>query len=189
MQISATLNLKNRSDWRTWLLANHKICKEVWLVRSGESLTYLDTVEEALCFGWIDGIAKKTAILQLAQRFTPRRPGGNWTELNKARAQRLIRLGLMTEAGSKILPSLELRQDLPEHIFQALSANEGAIENFKGFSRLYRAVRIGYIEEVKAKPLEYEKRLNNFVAKTVQNKLIGNWDDSGRLCDSELIFA
>jgi uncharacterized protein YdeI (YjbR/CyaY-like superfamily) len=73
MKITETLELATRKDWRSWLEQHHDSKKEIWLVRSNKEFSYLDSVEEALCFGWIDGIAKKTDTAQLAQRFTPRK--------------------------------------------------------------------------------------------------------------------
>jgi len=113
MQITKTLYIKNRDEWRQWLSENHATAKEIWLISyskdSGKrSILYLHAVEEALCFGWIDGIAKKIDDERLAQRFTPRRPKSNWTELNKERAKRLIQSGKMTEAGLKVLPIFHL---------------------------------------------------------------------------------
>ena len=109
MQITETLYVTNRDEWRKWLSENYATKKELWLISyskdSGKpSILYLHAVEEALCFGWIDGIAKKIDSKRLAQRFTPRRPKSNWTELNKERAKRLIQNGKMTDAGLKVLP-------------------------------------------------------------------------------------
>jgi hypothetical protein len=182
MEITRILRLSERNDWRAWLLSNQASAEEIWLVcPPNGSLTYLDSVEEAICFGWIDGLAKRTYSQELAQRFTPRRRSGNWTELNKARAQRLINLGLMTEAGKAKLPSLELREDVATDILVALKGAGKALENFQKFPLLYRAVRIGYIEEMRKKPVEFNKRLNNFVRKTALNEMYGNWNDGGRL--------
>jgi hypothetical protein len=108
---SPTLYVTDRHAWREWLAANHAAAKEIWLIayrrRSDKpSVPYLDAVEEALCFGWIDGIAKKLDAERTAQRFTPRRPKSNWTELNKERARRLIASGQMTAAGMAVLPDL-----------------------------------------------------------------------------------
>jgi uncharacterized protein YdeI (YjbR/CyaY-like superfamily) len=64
MNITETLELSTRKDWRSWLEQHHNVKKEIWLIRSEKEFSYLDSVEEALCFGWIDGIAKKTAAAQ-----------------------------------------------------------------------------------------------------------------------------
>jgi uncharacterized protein YdeI (YjbR/CyaY-like superfamily) len=182
MEITTTLDPKTRRVWRAWLEANHAREKEIWLLlRQGEpgSITYLDAVEEAICFGWIDGVAKRCGEM-MAQRFTPRRPRSNWTELNKERARRLIQAGKMTEAGRRILPDLnENGVVVPTDIRARLEA-EGAWDCFQAFPSLYQRVRLGYIEEMRRRdPKEWEKRLSNFVAKTAKNQLFGNWDDAG----------
>ena len=108
VDITATIDPRTRGAWRRWLEAQHAHAREIWLLRSGATgeITYLDAVEEALCFGWIDGIAKRHGEAT-AQRFTPRRPRSHWTELNKERARRLIALGRMTDAGRRVLPDLD----------------------------------------------------------------------------------
>jgi uncharacterized protein YdeI (YjbR/CyaY-like superfamily) len=131
-------------------------------------------VEEALCFGWIDGIAKRYSSHELAQRFTPRQRRSNWTELNKARARRLIQLGLMTEAGSVTLPDLDAEFIVAEDILAILRAEPDVWSNYQAFPDRYRRIRIGYIEEMQKNPTEFERRLQNFVNKTGNNKMFGN---------------
>lgn len=91
MEITETMDARTRAEWRAWLSEHHATKTEIWLVSvKGESmLTYIGSVYEALCFGWIDGIAKRVDDQRTGQRFTPRRPKGSWTELNKERARRL----------------------------------------------------------------------------------------------------
>jgi uncharacterized protein YdeI (YjbR/CyaY-like superfamily) len=107
MEIGHTLRAKARPDWRAWLERNHASATEIWLVlgRQGESLglSYLDAVEEAICFGWIDGIAKALGGGETAQRFTPRRARSNWTELNGSAKDRLIMEGIWDQ----IRPGIE----------------------------------------------------------------------------------
>ncbi|HRF97451.1 MAG TPA: hypothetical protein PLZ51_19725, partial [Aggregatilineales bacterium] len=82
-------------------------------------------VEEALCFGWIDGIAKRMDSERTVQRFTPRRAKSNWTELNKERARRLIASGLMTEAGFATLPDLSIESfKIAPDILNAIQADD-----------------------------------------------------------------
>ncbi|BDC50634.1 hypothetical protein F183_A29500 [Bryobacterales bacterium F-183] len=183
MTIGSTLDPGQRSAWRAWLAANHATESEIWLLLRPKlegHITYLDAVEEAICFGWIDGITK-TYQGASAVRFTPRRPRSNWTELNKERARRLIAENKMTEAGARNLPDLsETTVRVPADIEQKLR-EAGAWQNFLAFPPLYARVRIGYIEEFRnRKPSgEWEKRLQNFIRQTAQNKMFGNWDDSG----------
>lgn len=104
MNITKTLYVKDRDQWRKWLFENHDKEKEIWLVfyrkDSGKPrISYNDAVEEALCFGWIDSIEKGTDHERFAQRFTPRKPKSQWSETNKERVKRLIKDGKMTKAG------------------------------------------------------------------------------------------
>ena len=179
MQITETLYVTNRDEWRTWLADNHATKKEIWLITYSKnsnkpSVLYLHAVEEALCFGWIDGIAKKIDSERSAQRFTPRRPKSNWTELNKERAKRLINSGKMTEAGLKVLPDLSPDAfQIPKDILEALQADVQTWNNFQRFPDVYKRIRIGYIEEVRKQSTEFQKRLNNFLKKTRENKMFG----------------
>jgi len=109
MEIGETLYVTNRDDFRKWLERNHKTRKEIWLIQYKKatkkpSIDYVEAVEEALCFGWIDGLEKGMDAERYALRFSPRRPKSNWTETNKDRARRLIAEGKMTDAGLATLP-------------------------------------------------------------------------------------
>lgn len=100
---------KSRREWRDWLSENHDKESEIWLIKyhkaSGKaSVSYDDSVEEALCFGWIDSVQKKFESDSSIQRFSPRKPKSNWSESNRIRARRLIEQNLMTSAGRKTLP-------------------------------------------------------------------------------------
>ncbi len=185
MEITKTIKLQDRSTWRDWLNKNHQSLTEIWLLFDNRpehpTVNYLDAVEEAICFGWIDGIQKRFSSYELAQRFTPRKKRSNWTELNKARARRLINLGLMTEAGRAVLPDLNAEFVIAEDILEVLRENPDVWSNFLKFPDLYRRVRIGYIEEVRKNRTEFERRLQNFVNKTAINKMFGNWNDTDRL--------
>jgi uncharacterized protein YdeI (YjbR/CyaY-like superfamily) len=144
MDITDTTKPRDRQEWRSWLQQNHQILTEIWLlsdVRAASPLenrpeeptvTYLDAVEEAICFGWIDGIQKRYSTHELAQRFTPRKRRSNWTELNKERARRLIRLELMTEAGRATLPDLKIEFMVAEDIMVTVPG----VDHPMGFSHL-----------------------------------------------------
>lgn len=109
MEIGETLYVTTPEDFRKWFEENHRSKKEIWLIQYKKatkkpSLNYVEAVEEALCFGWIDGLEKSMDAERYALRFSPRRPKSNWTETNKDRARRLIAEGKMTEAGRAALP-------------------------------------------------------------------------------------
>ena len=108
MDITLLLEFTQRQQLREWLLENHASAKECWVVMSRSKnpvgvLPYLDVVEEALCFGWIDSTLKKLPDGRLVQRLSPRRKNSHWTELNKQRCQELESRGLMTPAGRDAL--------------------------------------------------------------------------------------
>ena len=110
MQIGETIYVTTGDEFRKWLLKNHKTKKEIWLIQYKKatkkpSINYVDAVEEALCFGWIDGLEKSMDAERYALRFSPRRPKSNWTNTNKERARKMIAEGRMTEAGFATLPS------------------------------------------------------------------------------------
>ena len=109
MQIGETLYVKTRDEFRDWLIKNHKTKKEIWLIQYKKatkkpSIHYVDAVEEAICFGWIDGFEKGMDAERYATRFSPRRPKSNWTNTNKDRARKMIAEGRMTKAGRATLP-------------------------------------------------------------------------------------
>ncbi len=109
MEIGETLYVTNRDEFRKWLIPNHMVKKEIWLIQYKKatkkpSINYVEAVEEAICFGWIDGLEKSMDAERYALRFSPRRPKSNWTETNKERARKMIAQGRMTEAGIATLP-------------------------------------------------------------------------------------
>ncbi len=98
---------RNQHAWRRWLDANHATVPEVWVLfykkaaqRSGRAaLTYENAVEQAICFGWIDGLKRRVDDERYAHRFTPRKPDSRWSKINRARLERMRSQGLMTPAG------------------------------------------------------------------------------------------
>ena len=111
MEITTLLEYSDRSQLRAWLQENHSKEKECWVVMSRTKtppsgvLPYIDVVEEALCFGWIDSTLKKLPDGRLAQRLSPRRKKSHWTKLNMDRCIDLEDRGLMTPAGRMALIS------------------------------------------------------------------------------------
>jgi uncharacterized protein YdeI (YjbR/CyaY-like superfamily) len=180
VSITETCSPANRAAWRVWLAKHHAEKREIWLLlpRSRKpkiGLAYVDAVEEALCFGWIDGIAKTFDDTRTAQRFTPRRAKSNWTELNKERVRRLIAEGRMTPAGQAVLPNLDPGAFIiADDILIALKRDPVVWENFTQFSDLYKRVRVSYIEDMRKQPDEFTKRLNRLLHMTMQNKQFGD---------------
>ena len=182
------LYMNNRADFRKWLAENHTTEKECWIaVKRGktppeDSLWYLDAVEEALCFGWIDSTTKRVDEATL-QRFGPRSKSSQWTELNKERCRRLEKLGLMTEAGRAACPDLNAEFIIAPEIISAFEANPTAWSNFKNFPGLYRRVRIDNIQRKKSDRQLFENRLQKLIEASERGEMIGDWHDCGRLLD------
>ena len=105
MEIINLLDFTDRNELRNWLKANHNQAKQCWVITSRskqptyECIPYIEVVEEALCFGWIDSTIKKLPNGRLVQRLSPRRKRSHWTELNKERCINLEGRGRMTNAG------------------------------------------------------------------------------------------
>ena len=145
---------------------------------------YLDAVEEALCFGWIDSTEKKLESGVTAQRFAPRKKNSLWSELNKERCRRLEKLGRMTDAGRSILPDLSPSGFVIDGaVLQALQTDAEVWNNFLSFPPLYQRVRIDTIQIKKKQPELFQSRLQKFIEHTKQGVLYGEWNDNGRLLD------
>jgi len=104
METSDKLYVTSRDDWRAWLRRNHDKEKQVWVIyykkHTGKpSIPYDDSVEEALCFGWVDSIIRRIDDEKFARKFTPRKAKSRWSEANKKRARKMMKEGKMTDAG------------------------------------------------------------------------------------------
>ncbi|HEX3072081.1 MAG TPA: YdeI/OmpD-associated family protein [Ignavibacteriales bacterium] len=97
---------KSQAEWRSWLKKNHDKVDEIWIgfykINSGKKgITYKEALDEALCFGWIDGVRYGVDELSYKNRFTPRRPKSNWSDVNIKHINELIELGLVEPSGLK----------------------------------------------------------------------------------------
>ena len=173
-----TFYTSERSEWRRFLADHFETLQEIWFVfptkASGEkSLSYNDAVEEALCFGWIDGRAGTLDDLHQIRRFTPRRKGSGYSQPN---IERLIWLDAHALIHPKIreavLPIIRVPFVFPEDILNTLRLDEAVWENYMCFSEPYKRIRIAYIEAARKRPEEFQKRLHSFMEKTRRNKLI-----------------
>ena len=184
------LDITGRNEFREWLMANSATERECWIaVKRGKTspddcLWYLDAVEEALCFGWIDSTVKSVGGVTL-QRFGPRAKSGRWTELNKERCRRLERLGLMTGPGRAVCPDLEAEFVIMPEIIAAFKAHPVAWQNFQNFPPLYQRVRIDNIQRVVSKPELFESRLIKLTEASERGEMIGDWHDCGRLLENQ----
>jgi uncharacterized protein YdeI (YjbR/CyaY-like superfamily) len=178
VEIGKTLRAKTRGEWRRWLEKNHKTATEIWLVYyskgSGKKFVPYDAaVEEALCFGWIDGIVKKLEADSRAQRFTPRRAGRPVSELNKERMRRMIESGKMTEAGLAAAPDLHDEFEVAEWILEELRADPAVWKNFQSFPETYRRIRVAWIQNTTGNDEVRRQRLDYFIKMTREGKQFG----------------
>ena len=182
------LTVKNRIEFREWL-ASHPDAAECWVqVKRGKPVDadvfyYLDAVEEALCFGWIDNTHREIGGVRM-QRFSPRKKNSPWTELNKERVRRLEKLGLMTNAGRAVLPPMGARSlKVDPDIVSALKKAR-VWTKFRSFPPLYQRVRAYNIMFFKKRDPEANKRtLTHLIDETAKGNMFGEWNDYGRLLD------
>ena len=181
MEKTKTLYVRNRKEWRDWLKKNFDKEKEIWLVypkkASGkERILYNDAVEEALCFGWIDSTMRTLDEENTMQRFTPRRSKSEYSQPNKERLKWLAEKGQIHPSVKPLVKDIineKLR--FPSDIIEALKKDKQVWNNFKNFSDSYKRIRIAYIDSARSRPEEFKQRLNNFIEKTRENKLIAGY--------------
>jgi uncharacterized protein YdeI (YjbR/CyaY-like superfamily) len=179
MKIGETLYVSRREDWRAWLEKNFDKRAEIWLIVPNKSsgkarISYNDSVEEALCFGWIDSIIKKFDEKSSAQRYSPRNPKSPFSQPNKERLRLLLEEKRLHPTMINFAEeALKEKFVFPSDIIEAMKEDKDAWKNYKKFSPGYQRIRIAYIDAARKRPEEFAKRLNNFIIKTRQNKQIG----------------
>lgn len=190
MEVTNLLDISTRAELYKWFLDNHDKVSDFWLrVNRANAeypcvVRYVDAVEVALCFGWIDSTQKRIDDGKPVQHFTPRRKGGNWCEQNVERCRRLIKIGEMTPAGLAVIPDLD-----PEHfVFEdwaidAIKADKQAWDNYLSFPENYRRIKLDRIQHYRntARPEQAETALKNFIRDCHKGKMSPNWSDFGRL--------
>jgi uncharacterized protein YdeI (YjbR/CyaY-like superfamily) len=179
MEITKTLYVTNRKDWRKWLREHYKTEDEIWLIypkkETGKPrISYNDAVEEALCFGWIDSIVKSLDKERTVQRFSPRKPKSAYSPANRERLRKLLKQQKVIKEVRETLGDIfEEKLEIPGDILKAIKANKDAWRNFQRFSDAYKRIRIGFIEGARKRPEEFKKRLQYFIKMTAQNKQYG----------------
>ena len=172
----------DRAAWRSWLDRNYATSTGVWLIfRKGPArqLTYNDSVEEALCYGWIDSTLNPIDADRYMQLFTPRKPKSGWSRLNKRRVVKLIAEGLMTAAGRekiaaakrdgswKALDAVESLK-MPADFKAALDANRDAKANYDALTASGKKRYLHWINTAK-RPDTRARRVEEALAKLARN--------------------
>jgi uncharacterized protein YdeI (YjbR/CyaY-like superfamily) len=192
MELIETFHAPDRKTWRAWLEQNHNHAKEIWLVyfkvQAGQpSIPYEDSVEEALCFGWVDSLIQKIDEARYARKFTPRRMDSVWSETNKRRVAKMIAEGRMTPAGlAKITYPLdavpvaeEKGLSLPDWMKTGLQTSPLAWENFCKLPPSHQRRYVGWITSAKREETQ-QKRIQEAITLLEQNKRLGIGPDEVR---------
>ena len=175
---------EDRRAWRAWLEANHATATGAWLVSwrkgHGPRVAYEDAVEEALCFGWIDGQAGNIDERRSRQYYAPRKPQSGWAATNKARVERLVADGLMAPAGlaaverAKANGSWTLLDDvealvMPDDLARSLADHPPAAANFDAFPKSARKMILWWIAQAR-RPETRAKRVLKMATLAARNE-------------------
>ena len=184
-----TFEARNRNEWRNWLEINHSNVGEIWLVyykkhTKKPTITYKESLEEAICFGWIDGIKKRIDSEKYTHRFTPRKKNSKWSPTNIEIAENMIKSGMMTTVGLNVYKNrkeydkdyLKIRSSIGDslspEIEKMLKAHKKAWNNFIKFSASHKKQYILWINSAKKEETK-QKRLSEAIELLEQNRKLG----------------
>jgi uncharacterized protein YdeI (YjbR/CyaY-like superfamily) len=171
---TVTLHAPDPKQWRAWLVRHHQSSAGVWLVFYKDhtgvpSISYEDSVREALCFGWVDSLIKRLDDDRYARKFTPRKPTSKWSDSNRKRWAELQAAGLLTAAGLAAAPTdnrYEPRPaipDLPAYIAKAFKTSPNAWAFFQELAPTDRRYFVGWIHTAK-RPETRDDRIRQSIA-------------------------
>ena len=185
-----TFQARTRAEWRAWLEENHATSGGVWLVTfkktSGQPhLSYEASVEESLCFGWVDSKPGKLDDQRSMLYFAPRKPGSGWSRPNKERVERLIAAGLMAPAGLKKIEAAKKdgswakldaveNLEVPDDLARALKQFPQAQTHWNAFPRSVKRGILEWITQAR-KPETRAKRIEETARLAAENKRANQW--------------
>jgi uncharacterized protein YdeI (YjbR/CyaY-like superfamily) len=175
----------NKQEWRDWLEVNHDTKLSIWVIFYKKSsniptITWSESVDEALCYGWIDSVKKSIDSEKSIQFFSRRKPNSTWSKINKEKVKSLIEIGKMTEAGLKcieiakqngtwtILDEVE-ELIIPKDLESAFDNLPGSMEFFQSLTKTSRKVMLQWI--VMAKQNETRQKRILEIASSSYKKL------------------
>jgi uncharacterized protein YdeI (YjbR/CyaY-like superfamily) len=182
------LDFRNGAAWRRWLERHHDKSQGEWVfmykkaAKSG--LRYPEALDEALCFGWIDGKIQAVDKDKFRQRWTPRRSGSVWSQVNKAKVKRLAAEGRMTKAGLSAVKtarktgrwqaaySNQRSSEVPPELACALNADPKAQANFKRLAPSYQRIYAGWVADAKQDQTR-RRRIDAVVRRARENRKPG----------------
>ena len=174
-----TLLVKTLKEWRAWLEKHHASEPEIWLVfhkrHTGvSSIDYKDSLDEALCWGWVDSLIKRIDDDRFARKFTPRKADSRWSEVNRKRYAELKALGRLQPPGIARAPGargsapkpdrIELPTRLPSYILAGLRKHPAARRHYDALSPAHQRRYIAWIvsakrEETRLRRMEEAMRM------------------------------
>lgn len=189
MESGNILDFKDSGRWREWLQLNHNIKNKALLYiykkdSTTPGISYNDALEEALCFGWIDGKMKSIDKDKFILRFSPRKAKSVWSKINRDKAELLISQGKMTDAGMEKIEQArkngmwetaytnKKRDEIPGDLEAALSGNKAAWKNFHGFANSYWNTYIEWISGAKTEETR-KRRVEEVVKRAELNRKPG----------------
>lgn len=177
----------NQDEFRRWLEENHETQKELWVgyykVNTGKpSMTWSESVDQALCFGWIDGLRKSIDDESYCIRFTPRKPGSTWSAVNISKVEDMMKKGLMFPAG---ISAFNLRKEVniswysyenelrefPEEIRELFKANTVAWDYFSAQAPSYKKMIIHWVMSAKREETRFS-RFNKVIVESENHRRI-----------------
>ena len=155
----------DKNDWRKWLELNHNKKEAIWLIFYKKkfpnyNLSWSESVDEALCFGWIDSVKRTIDSEKYKQYFSKRKAKSNWSKINKDKVKILIEQGLMDEEGFK---SIEIAKEngswtildevealvIPEDLKEEFAKYKGSMEYYDSLSKSVKKILLHWVVSAK----------------------------------------
>lgn len=185
MELDKAIYFADSSEWHKWLEKNHDTADEAWLIHykknSGKTgVGQREAVEEAICFGWIDGKLRSIDDDKYILRYSPRRRGSVWSKINRDAAEELIESGRMQEAGFLKIEEAKKNgnwdnaytsrqpEEMPDDLIKALEKDTVARDNFYAFANSYRNNYIGWLNSARTEATR-EKRIEEIIRRAREN--------------------
>jgi len=189
MDADKALHFISRQEWRKWLEENSSSAQEIWLLHykkhtNKASVSHNDAVEEALCFGWIDGKLKSIDGDRFILRYSPRKANSVWSKINKDKAEQMIAQGKMTQAGLARIEEARkngnwdkaytnrTKDEMPADLENALKEDLRAWKNFMDFANSYRNMYVGWVNSSKTDETR-KRRIAEVVKRSALNRKPG----------------
>jgi uncharacterized protein YdeI (YjbR/CyaY-like superfamily) len=180
-----TFDARTLPRWRAWLAAHHAVETEIWLIfhkqHTGRaSVAYLDALDDALCYGWIDSLVRRIGEDRYARKFTPRKPASKWSAINRKRYAELEAAGRLKPAGKARSPKdagsygamPAVPSKLPPFIAKALKAVPAAWSYFQSLAPSHQRQYLMWIHTAKQQETK-DRRLREAIRLLTAKQKLG----------------